>query len=141
VEPTLFADADNTMTVAREEIFGPVVVAILFERDDDAISIANDSEYGLSGAVYSASPERATRVARRIRSGQVYVNSAGVCPVRPFGGFKQSGFGREGGKDGIGEYLETKLLAGLPATRARSNASGRATALGGHTEFVLRELD
>lgn len=114
VEPTLFAEADNTMTVAREEIFGPVVVAIPFERDDDAISIANDSEFGLSGAVYSASPDRAARIARQIRSGQVFVNSAGVCPVQPFGGFKQSGFGREGGKDGIGEYLEAKLLAGVP---------------------------
>ena len=115
VQPTLFADADNSMAVAREEIFGPVVVAIPFEHDEDPVAIANDSEFGLSGAVYSADPDRALRIARRIRSGQVYVNSAGVCPVQPFGGFKQSGFGREGGKDGIGEYLETKLLAGVPA--------------------------
>lgn len=119
VQPTLFADADNSMTVAREEIFGPVVVAIPFEHDEDPVAIANDSEFGLSGAVYSANPDRALSIARQIRSGQVYVNSAGVCPVQPFGGFKQSGFGREGGREGIGEYLETKLLAGVPTTSAK----------------------
>lgn len=112
VEPTLFADVDNTMTIAQEEIFGPVLVVIPFEDDDDAVRIANDSPYGLSGAVASASVERAVTVARRIRTGTVNVNGAFfLAPNAPFGGYKQSGIGRESGIEGFEEYLETKTIA------------------------------
>jgi aldehyde dehydrogenase (NAD+) len=113
VEPTLFADVDNSMRIAREEIFGPVLVLIPFEDEDDAVRIANDSEYGLSGGVTSASEERAVAVARRIRAGTVGVNggiyySAGS----PFGGYKASGLGRQNGLEGFEQYLETKTIAG-----------------------------
>lgn len=113
VEPTLFADVDNAMTIAREEIFGPVMVLIPFDDEDDAVRIANDSEYGLSGGVTSASEERALAVARRIRAGTVSVNggiyySAGS----PFGGYKASGLGRQNGVEGFEQYLETKTIAG-----------------------------
>jgi aldehyde dehydrogenase (NAD+) len=112
VEPTLFADVDNAMTVAREEIFGPVLVVIPFEDDDDAVRIANDSAYGLSGAVSSASEERAFEVAKRLRTGTVGVNG-GVWygADAPFGGYKQSGIGRQNGLEGFEQYLETKTVA------------------------------
>jgi aldehyde dehydrogenase (NAD+) len=110
VEPTLFADVDNRMTIAREEIFGPVVAVLPYDGLDEAVRIANDSDYGLSGAVYARDPALAERVARRIRSGQVSVNSWDMCVVQPFGGFKKSGLGREGGLEGLAEYLEPKLL-------------------------------
>jgi aldehyde dehydrogenase (NAD+) len=112
VEPTLFADVDNAMTIARQEIFGPVLVMIPFEDDDDAVRIANDSEYGLSGAVTSGSEERALAVASRIRSGTVSVNG-GVyySAASPFGGYKASGLGRQNGSEGFEQYLETKTIA------------------------------
>jgi aldehyde dehydrogenase (NAD+) len=111
VEPTCFVDVRNDMRIAREEIFGPVLVVIPFENDEDAIRIANDSEYGLSGMVASADEQRALRVARRIRAGSVSVNG-GMCiaPDLPFGGYKSSGIGREWGPEGIEEYLETKAI-------------------------------
>jgi aldehyde dehydrogenase (NAD+) len=112
IEPTLFAEVSNDMRIAREEIFGPVLSVIPYEDTDHAIAIANDSEYGLSGAVYSADPELGEYIARRIRTGQVFVNSTGICTAHAFGGFKQSGLGREGGVDGIEPYLETKLIQG-----------------------------
>lgn len=115
VEPTLFADVDNGMRIAREEIFGPVLVAIPYADDDDAVRIANDSIYGLSGSVYSADPQRALAIARRIRSGTLNVNGANFfAPDAPFGGYKQSGIGREMGVQGFEEYLQTKTVA-LPA--------------------------
>jgi aldehyde dehydrogenase (NAD+) len=115
VEPTLFRDVDNRMTIAQEEIFGPVLVVIPFEDDDDAVRIANDSIYGLSGSVSSASEERAVAVAKRIRTGTLGVNGGmWFAPDSPFGGYKQSGIGREMGVEGFEEYLETKTL-GLPA--------------------------
>jgi aldehyde dehydrogenase (NAD+) len=115
IEPTLFADVDNSMSIAQEEIFGPVLVVIPYEDDDDAVRIANDSVYGLSGAVVSASSERALGVARRIRTGTVNVNGAFfLAPNAPFGGYKQSGIGRESGVEGFEEYLETKTIA-IPA--------------------------
>jgi aldehyde dehydrogenase (NAD+) len=115
VEPTLLADVRNDMTVAQEEIFGPVLVVIPHDGDDDAVRIANDSPYGLSGMVSSASEERALAVAKRIRTGTVSVNGGmWFAPDSPFGGYKQSGVGREMGVEGFEEYLETKTI-GLPA--------------------------
>jgi aldehyde dehydrogenase (NAD+) len=114
VEPTLFIDVDPASTIAQEEIFGPVLCIIPFEDDDDAVRIANDSIYGLSGAVSSASEERALAVARRIRTGTISVNGGmWFNEDTPFGGYKQSGIGRENGLLGFEEYLETKAI-GLP---------------------------
>ncbi len=115
VEPTLFADVDPGATIAREEIFGPVVVVIPYDDDDDAVRIANDSIYGLSGAIQSASEDRALAVAKRIRTGTLSVNGAHWFHVdTPFGGYKQSGIGRENANAGFEEHLETKVIA-LPA--------------------------
>ena len=112
VEPTVVAGLDNSSRLAQEEIFGPVLVVIPHDGDDDAVRIANDSEYGLSGSVDSADVERARSVARRIRTGTLAVNG-GVwfSPDAPFGGYKQSGLGREMGVAGFEEYLETKTIA------------------------------
>ena len=112
IQPTLFADATNSMRIAREEIFGPVLVAIPYEDDDDAVAIANDSNYGLSGAVQSTNPDRAMAVARRIRSGTIAINKGVYFGAdAPFGGYKNSGIGREMGIEGFEEYLETKTIA------------------------------
>jgi acyl-CoA reductase-like NAD-dependent aldehyde dehydrogenase len=110
VEPTLFDHVDNSMRIAREEIFGPVIVVIPYTDIDDAVAIANDSDYGLSGAVYTRDLDLGRRIARRVRTGQIFINSAGVCTAQPFGGFKQSGVGREGGLEGLVAFLETKLI-------------------------------
>ena len=112
VEPTLFADVDNRMRIAREEIFGPVLVAIPFDDDDDAVAIANDSIYGLSGSVSSGSDDRALGIARRLRTGTVSVNGGSwYAADSPFGGYKASGIGRQGGIEGFAQYLETKTVA------------------------------
>lgn len=112
VEPTLFADVRNDMRIAQEEIFGPVLVAIPYEDENDAVRIANDSIYGLSGSVYSGDIERALRVARRLRTGTVNLNGANFfAPDSPFGGYKQSGIGREMGVAGFEEYLQMKTVA------------------------------
>ena len=112
IEPTVFVDVTNDMRIAQEEIFGPVLVVIPFEDDEDAIRIANDSAYGLSGGVSSGDPERAKRMARRIRTGTIGINN-GMCIAGdiPFGGYKASGIGREWGVEGIEEFTETKLMA------------------------------
>lgn len=112
VEPTLFVDVDNSMTIAQEEIFGPVLAVIAYEDDDDAVRIANDSTYGLAGSVTSADPARAEAVARRIRAGGVGVNGAGAyrCEM-PFGGHKQSGIGRQWGPEGFDELMELTSLS------------------------------
>jgi betaine-aldehyde dehydrogenase len=110
VKPTVFANVRNDMTIAREEIFGPVLSIIPYDTEEDAIRIANDSIYGLGGGVWSADPERAKRVARRIRTGQVSVNGGGFNMLAPFGGYKQSGRGREFGHHGLEEFLEIKSL-------------------------------
>lgn len=112
IEPTCFVDVTNDMRIAQEEIFGPVLVVIPFEDDDDAVRIANESDYGLCGGVYSADLDRAIAVAKRIRTGSVSVNG-GMCIAGdlPFGGYKASGIGREWGLEGIEEFLETKLIA------------------------------
>ena len=112
VEPTVFVDVTNDMTIAREEIFGPVLCVIAYEDEEDAIRIANDSDYGLSGSVWSASEERALAVARRIRTGTINVNGGNFYGAdAPFGGYKQSGIGREMGIEGFEVYLETKTIA------------------------------
>jgi aldehyde dehydrogenase (NAD+) len=113
VEPTLFADVTNDMTIAREEIFGPVLVVIAHDGDDDAVRIANDNEYGLSGGVTAGSEERAVAVAKRLRAGTVGVNGGIYYGAdSPFGGYKASGYGRQNGIEGFEQYLETKAIAG-----------------------------
>jgi aldehyde dehydrogenase (NAD+) len=112
VEPTLFTEVDNSMAIAREEIFGPVLVVIPFDDDDDAVRIANDSEYGLGGAVISNSLDRALAVAGRVRTGVLSVNGGMIYGADlPFGGFKHSGIGRQNGIAGFDQYLEIKSLA------------------------------
>jgi betaine-aldehyde dehydrogenase len=110
VRPTIFANVRNDMTIAQEEIFGPVLSIIPYEDEDDAVRIANDTIYGLAGGVWSGDAERARRVARRLRTGQVDINGGKFNPMAPFGGYKQSGNGREFGRYGLEEYLEVKSL-------------------------------
>ncbi|WP_037164013.1 aldehyde dehydrogenase [Rhodococcoides fascians] len=110
VEPTLFADVTNDMRIAQEEIFGPVVVVIPFDDVEEAIAIANDSDYGLSGAVYAEDAALAESIARRVRTGQISINGWDMCVTQPFGGYKQSGLGREGNVEGLSSFLETKLI-------------------------------
>ncbi|MFJ9782955.1 aldehyde dehydrogenase [Amycolatopsis sp. NPDC101161] len=116
VTPTLFADVDNGMRIAQEEIFGPVLVVIAYDDEDDAVRIANDSEYGLSGGVWSADPAHALAVARRVRTGTVTVNGAPIGFDGPFGGFKASGLGREYGAVGLGTYTEYQTIT-IPEER------------------------
>ncbi|MET8560947.1 aldehyde dehydrogenase [Streptomyces flaveolus] len=111
VTPTLFADVDNSMRIAQEEIFGPVLVVIPFDDDDHAVRIANDSPYGLGGGVWTADEDRALEIARRIRTGTFSVNGAPFSFDGPFGGFKNSGIGREFGTVGLGQYVEYKTIA------------------------------
>lgn len=115
IKPTVFANVNNTMTIAREEIFGPVLVMIPYETEEEAVRIANDTVYGLSGYVYSGDIERARKVARRLRTGMVHLNGASTDVNAPFGGYKQSGNGREWGKEGLKEFLEVKALMGYSA--------------------------
>jgi len=116
-KPTVFADVRNNMTIAREEIFGPVLCIISYENEEDAIRIANDTPYGLSGFVTSANRERAARVAKHIRSGNVHINGARVDFGGSFGGYKQSGNGREWGEAGLEEFLELKAIFGYADQR------------------------
>jgi acyl-CoA reductase-like NAD-dependent aldehyde dehydrogenase len=112
VAPTLFVAADNTTRIAREEIFGPVITVIPYRDEEHAVSIANDSDYGLAGSVFSADTERALSIAARMRSGTVGINQGYTMdPFAPFGGVKGSGYGRELGPEGIDSYLETKSVA------------------------------
>ncbi len=110
VRPTVFSDVRNDMTIAQEEIFGPVLSILPYEGDEQAVEIANDTPYGLSGGVWAGDPERAKAVARRIRTGQIEVNGGAFNPNAPFGGYKQSGYGREYGSYGFEEFLETKSM-------------------------------
>ncbi|WP_055479871.1 aldehyde dehydrogenase family protein [Sphaerimonospora mesophila] len=114
VSPTIFSDVRPEMTIAREEIFGPVLSIMSYGTEDEAVAIANDSDYGLSGGVWSADPARALAVARRLRTGMVSVNGAGLNVAAPFGGYKRSGVGRECGRYGIEEFLEIKTVVGVP---------------------------
>jgi betaine-aldehyde dehydrogenase len=110
VKPTVFKNVRNDMTIAQEEIFGPVLAIIPYDDEDDAVRIANDTIYGLHAGVYGGDKEHATQVARRIQAGQVDINGQNFNPLAPFGGYKQSGHGRELGRYGLEEYLETKSL-------------------------------
>jgi acyl-CoA reductase-like NAD-dependent aldehyde dehydrogenase len=110
VAPTVFSDVTRDMAIAREEIFGPVLVIIPYDTEDEAVEIANDTDYGLAGGVWSGDPEHAKAVARRLRTGQVEVNGGSFNPGAPFGGYKQSGNGREFGSFGLEEFLEVKAM-------------------------------
>ncbi|MFB8174588.1 aldehyde dehydrogenase [Streptomyces sp. NPDC055966] len=114
VEPTLFGDVHNGMRIAREEIFGPVICLLPYGDEDEAVKIANDSDYGLSGSVWTADVEHGIEVARRVRTGTYSVNTFSLDMLGPFGGYKNSGLGREFGPEGYGEYLEHKMIH-LPA--------------------------
>ena len=113
VKPTIFCDVSNDMRIAQEEIFGPVLVIIPFEDEAEAIEIANDTPYGLAAYLQTGDPARAERVAARLRAGAIHINGGGFNYGSPFGGYKQSGNGREGGMMGLEDYLETKTLHGL----------------------------
>ena len=110
VAPTVFSDVRSDMTIAQEEIFGPVLVVMPYDSEEEAIEIANGTPYGLSGGVWSSDRDRAERVAKRLRTGQIKLNGAAFNPTAPFGGYKQSGIGRELGAHGLQEYFETKAL-------------------------------
>ena len=110
VKPTVFADVTNDMRIAKEEIFGPVLAIIPFKDEEEAINIANDTPYGLAAYLQTGDPERAKRVAAKLRAGAVHINGGEFNYGSPFGGYKQSGNGREGGAMGIEDYLETKTL-------------------------------
>ena len=112
VKPTVFADVNNNMEIARTEIFGPVLSVIPFESEEEAIEIANDTDYGLTNYIQSQDSEKVKRLARKLRSGMVDVNGAGIAVDAPFGGFKHSGIGREAGKEGLLEFLEVKSVGG-----------------------------
>ena len=112
IKPTVFSHVTNDMTIAQEEIFGPVLAMIGYENDADAVRIANDTVYGLSGYISSEDPERARGIARQIRTGNVHLNGAPGDQKAPFGGYKQSGNGREWGRFGFEEFLETKAILG-----------------------------
>ena len=112
VKPTVFADVNNSMNIARTEIFGPVLSVIPFETEDEAIEIANDTDYGLTNYIQTQDGEKIKRVARKLRSGMVDVNGAGIAVDAPFGGYKHSGIGREAGKEGLIEFLEVKSVGG-----------------------------
>jgi aldehyde dehydrogenase (NAD+) len=117
VKPTVFANVSNDMTIAREEIFGPVLSIIPYDNEDEAVEIANDTPYGLSGYVSSGDLDRARRVAARLRTGMVHINGASLDSMAPFGGYKQSGNGREWGPEGIEEFLEVKSIYGYEAAQ------------------------
>ncbi len=114
MQPTIIDNVRNDMTIAQEEVFGPVISIITYEDEDDAVAIANDSVYGLSGAIFTADVERGFELAQRIRTGTVNVNTSVLDFTLPFGGYKQSGVGREGGAEGLEEFFEIKTVH-LPA--------------------------
>ncbi|MGY3438595.1 MULTISPECIES: aldehyde dehydrogenase family protein [unclassified Marinovum] len=115
VRPTVFADVTNDMTIAQEEVFGPVLSILAFDTEDEAVAIANDTPYGLADYVQTQDDDKRRRVARRLRAGMIDTNGAGFAQGSPFGGYKQSGNGREGGKLGIDEFLEIKAVSGWAA--------------------------
>jgi acyl-CoA reductase-like NAD-dependent aldehyde dehydrogenase len=111
IEPTVFGNVDNKMTIAQEEIFGPVISFLPYDDEDEAVRIANDSVYGLSGAVFSQDEAHALSIASRVRTGTTAINTYVVDPALPFGGFKESGIGREHGREALEGFTETKAVA------------------------------
>jgi acyl-CoA reductase-like NAD-dependent aldehyde dehydrogenase len=118
VQPTIFADVENSHTIAREEIFGPVLAVIPYDDVDQAVAIANDSEFGLGGSVWTADHERGESVARRVQTGSIGINHYALDPVAPFGGVKASGLGRELGPEGLMAYLQVQSIYEAPPPRA-----------------------
>jgi aldehyde dehydrogenase (NAD+) len=114
VQPTIFADVDNRYTIAREEIFGPLLAVIPYDGVDDAVAIANDSEFGLGGSVWSRDPERANDVAKRVQTGSIGINHYMLDPAAPFGGVKASGIGRELGPEGLDAYFQLQSIYDAP---------------------------
>ena len=114
VRPTIFADVNNSMRIAREEIFGPVLAIIPFDTEEDAVAIANDTPYGLAAYVQTGDAERASRLSRALRAGAVHINGGAYEYGSPFGGYKASGNGREGGAMGLEDFLETKMVHNMP---------------------------
>jgi len=112
IQPTIFTNVTNDMEIAKSEIFGPVLSIIPFDSEEEAIKIVNDTEYGLGNYIQTTDMEKAKRVAKRLRSGVVYINGNSMDSGTPFGGYRQSGNGREGGKWGLEEYLEVKTITG-----------------------------
>jgi acyl-CoA reductase-like NAD-dependent aldehyde dehydrogenase len=110
VKPTVFADVDNSMRIAQEEIFGPVLVVIPFDSEDDAVRIAHDSKYGLGGSIFTSNPDHGEAVARRLETGSVGINFYGSNLAAPFGGWKDSGLGMEYGPEAIGAYVRMKSI-------------------------------
>ena len=121
--PTVFADVTNDMRIAREEIFGPVLAIIPFETEEEAIAMANDTEYGLYAYIQTGSAARAARVSARLRAGAIAINGCGTAYGSPFGGYKQSGNGREGGKLGLEEFLEVKVMPSIASLEAAGSFS------------------
>ena len=112
VEPTVFDGCDDSMAIVRDEIFGPVMTLLEFDTEDEVVARANDTPYGLSAGVFTRDLQRAHRVVRRLDAGTTWINTYNITPIElPFGGVKQSGIGREGGNEGIEEFLETKYVA------------------------------
>jgi acyl-CoA reductase-like NAD-dependent aldehyde dehydrogenase len=127
VEPTLFVDVDNSMTIAQEEIFGPVLVVIPYDDEDDAVRIANDSPYGLAGNVMAGTLDHALAVAKRLRAGFIGLNgTAGYGADTPFGGYKASGVGRQNGITGFDQYTEVKSVAYPADERLREEPTNTA---------------
>ncbi len=120
MEATILGDVHNRMPVAREEIFGPVLCILPYRDEDHAVELANDTPYGLAAFVWSGDPARAERVAARLRAGTVHLNGAPPDFGAPFGGYKQSGNGREWGSHGLREFLEVKAILGVPAPRTEN---------------------
>ena len=129
VQPTVFADVDNSMTIAQEEIFGPVLAVIPYDTEDDAVRIANDSVYGLAGSVYTTDNAKAMKIASKIRTGTYAVNMYAFDPGAPFGGYKNSGIGRENGPEGIEQYTAGQERAA--AVRLHTRVSGRPRRVAG----------
>ena len=130
VRPTVFSEVTPEMTIAQEEIFGPVLAIQPYDDEEDAIRIANDSDYGLAGGVWSGDQERAIGVAKRIRTGQIEINGGAFNPLAPFGGYGQSGHGRENGRYGLEELLQVEEPAALSPCRRRRTQGRSWTAIG-----------
>jgi len=116
VRPTVFSNVDNNMRIAREEIFGPVIAVIPYDDEKQAVNIANDSEYGLAGSVWTTDMDKGMDIARRVRAGTFGVNQYTMDFIAPFGGYKASGIGREFGREGLEEYLELKSIVAPPGS-------------------------